>query len=378
MKKKPLSDNELIDWLRLMHTRGVGDITAHSLLKAFGLPQQIFNASYSALIRVVSEGVAQALLEPPSEALNLLVEKTLAWHEQEGNAIVTLSCPEYPATLLETSDPPTILYAKGRFELLNSPVNLAVVGSRSASKQGINNAELFAKELTLNGLTIVSGLALGIDAAAHRGALDAKHNSASTIAVIGTGCDIVYPARNRELAHRIAADGLIISEFPIGTKALANHFPRRNRIISGLAQGVLVVEAALQSGSLITARQALEQNREVFAIPGSIHSPIARGCHLLIRQGAKLVESAQDVLEELHFPTLLTPSVSMNSEYDTIKSLGATSQLILEQLGFDPCNTDELASRTELSIAVLSAELMLLELSGLIEKHPGNIYSRCA
>lgn len=377
MKQHTLSDQELISWLRLMHTRGVGDITAHHLLKTFGLPQQIFNTSYSALIRIVSENIAQALLEPPSDALNRLIENTLAWHAQDANTILTLSCSNYPSALLETANPPTILYAKGRFNLLSNPLNVAIVGSRNASKQGIKNAELFAKELALNGLTVVSGLALGIDAAAHRGALDAKHNLASTIAVIGTGCDIVYPASNRELAHRIAADGLIISEFPIGTKALANHFPRRNRIISGLAQGVLVVEAALQSGSLITARQALEQNREVFAIPGSIHSPIARGCHLLIRQGAKLVESAQDILEELHLPNLAVSNSSTISKENVTKSMTPISKLILTQLGFDPCNMDELALRTELSIAELSAELMLLELSGVIEKHPGNIYSRC-
>ncbi|MGL4767493.1 MAG: DNA-processing protein DprA [Formosimonas sp.] len=364
--------DELHAWLRLMSSKGVGDVTAQTLLKHFGLPQQILNASYASLTRVVSANVTDALTAPDSAEFKALLERTVAWLNEAGNAVITLACPEYPAALLNIADPPTVLYAKGRLDLLNSPINLAIVGSRNASVQGVSNAEVFARELAAGGMTIVSGLALGIDAAAHRGALDAAHRSASTIAIIGTGCDIIYPARNRDLAHRIAANGLILSEFPLGTKALQNHFPRRNRIISGLSQGVLVIEAALQSGSLITARQAAEQNREVFAIPGSIHSPLARGCHALIRQGAKLVESAQDILEELHIPA--APAVAAPAPEVTHSD---AAQSILTALGFDPCNLDDLARRTQMSIADLSGELMLLELAGQVEKHAGNIYSRC-
>ena len=371
MSISTLTDDELAAWLRLMYSRGVGDITAQTLLKHFGLPQNILNTSHSSLSRAVSSTVAEAILAPDDDAFKLLLEQTLAWRTQADNHVVTLSCPEYPPALLNTADPPTMLYAKGRLDLLGSEANLAIVGSRNATAQGISNAEVFARELAAGGLTIVSGLALGIDAAAHRGALDAAHAYASTIAVIGTGCDIIYPARNRDLAHRIAANGLILSEFPLGTKALANHFPRRNRIISGLSKGVLVIEAALQSGSLITARQAAEQNREVFAIPGSIHSPLARGCHALIRQGAKLVESAQDILEELQLPIPATP---IKTE---IPAATGTAQIIIDALGFDPCNLDDLAERTELSIAELSGELMLLEFAGQVEKRPGNIYARC-
>jgi DNA processing protein len=371
-----LSDDELAAWLRLTTCKGVGNITAQLLLSEFGLPQHIFASSHANLSRVVSSTVALALLAAPDAAQQTLLDATINWRTQTDNHVITLSCPDYPRALLEIPDPPTMIYAKGRLDLLHSHANLAIVGSRNASTQGISNAEVFAKELAAGGMTIVSGLALGIDAAAHRGALNAKHGYASTIAVIGTGCDIVYPARNRDLAHRIAAEGLIVSELSLGTTALPHHFPRRNRIISGLAQGVLVVEAALQSGSLITARQALEQNREVFAIPGSIHSPMARGCHSLIRQGAKLVESAQDILEELHLP-VAPPNIHDEIQTSTAPKINATAQLILQQLGFDPCSLDDLAARTDLSIADMSGELMLMELDGLVEKHSGNVYSRC-
>ncbi|TDR32539.1 DNA-processing protein DprA [Hydromonas duriensis] len=373
-----LTDDELAAWLRLMATSGVGDMTAHVLLKAFGLPQSVFAQSYLSLTKVVSERVANALLSEPSEALKRQIDETLMWRGQPENHVVSLSCRQYPQHLLTTADPPAVLYVKGRLSLLNHNANLAVVGSRHATAQGVSNAEQFAQQLAAGGMNIISGLALGIDAAAHRGALaafKANAHAGSTIAVIGTGCDIIYPARNRDLAHQVARDGVIVSEFPLGTKAMASNFPRRNRIISGLSQGVLVVEAALKSGSLITARQAAEQNREVFAIPGSIHSPLARGCHALIRQGAKLVETAQDVLEELQIvPNEALMPVTANS-----KALAPASDVqtqILTALGFDPCDLDTLAARTKLSIAELSSELMLLELDGRIEKRPGNVYNQ--
>ena len=233
------------------------------------------------------------------------------------------------------------------------------------------NAEDFARVLSGAGLTIVSGLALGIDAAAHEGGL---RGPGSTIAVVGNGVDIVYPARNRDLAHRIAAHGLIVSEFHLGTPSIAHHFPRRNRIISALSRGVLVVEAAVHSGSLITARLAAEQGRDVFAIPGSIHSPVAKGCHALIKQGAKLVESAQDVLEELG-PVAAPPAAAAAPGQPAAAPAAAPSDdPVLHALGFDPCDTDTLAQRSGCAVGMVSARLLELELAGEVERLPGGAY----
>ena len=224
----------------------------------------------------------------------------MKWIDQPGNDLLTLADARYPAALLQIADPPLLLYVRGRVELLSHPA-LAIVGSRSATPAGTRDALAFAETLSNAGLTIVSGLALGIDTAAHRGGLA---GASSSIGVVGTGLDRVYPARNRHLAHQLAEDGVLVSEFPLGTPPFPSNFPRRNRVISGLCRGCLVVEAALRSGSLITARQSLEQGREVFAMPGSIHSSLSKGCHWLIKQGAKLVETAQDVLEELGLAAL--------------------------------------------------------------------------
>ena len=282
-------------WVALNLIPGLGGETYRRLLQSFGEPANIFATRCGALDKVVRAPIARAIAAGPDpDAL----APTLKWLEEPLNHIVTLADTDYPRALLEIPDPPPLLYVKGRRELLNRPA-LAVVGSRNATPQGLINAEHFAHFLSDSGLCIVSGMALGIDGAAHRGALQ---GAASSIAVVGTGLDIVYPARHRDLAHELAQSGALISEFPIGTPSKAQNFPRRNRIISGLSQGCLVVEAALQSGSLITARLAAEQGREVFAIPGSIHSPLAKGCHYLIKQGAKLVESAQDILEEFGYP----------------------------------------------------------------------------
>ncbi|HJV51733.1 MAG TPA: DNA-processing protein DprA, partial [Noviherbaspirillum sp.] len=256
----------LAHWLRLDRTPGVGNSTARKLLAAFGLPQNIFHASHAALQEVVSERIASALLEPLSDDTKALIDNTQEWAAQPGNRVLTLADADYPKSLLDIADPPCILYVKGRIELLSSPA-LAVVGSRNATAQGVSNAEKFSEALSQAGLTIISGMALGIDAAAHQGGL---RGPGATVAVIGTGANIIYPSRNRALAHQIAEGGCIVSEYALGTPVLAANFPRRNRIISGLAQGVLVIEAAAQSGSLITARMAAEQGREVFAIPGSI------------------------------------------------------------------------------------------------------------
>lgn len=258
---------ELAAWLRLTETPGVGPVAARQLLAAFGLPQDIFAQPYAALAKVLPERQARAVLAEPDDTLSALIERTVAWVNEPGNAIFTLADRGYPPRLLELPDPPTLLYTKGDASLLRAAA-VGVVGARSATAAGIENARAFSQALSAASVTIVSGLALGIDAAAHEGALAGP---GSTIAVVGTGLDIVYPARNRALAHRIAEAGVIISEYPLGMGARAENFPRRNRLISGLARGLLVVEAAAQSGSLITARLAAEQGRDVFAIPGSIH-----------------------------------------------------------------------------------------------------------
>jgi DNA processing protein len=364
----------LADWIRLEQTSGVGMETARKLLGAFGLPGNIFSADFSSLQKVVSERVAHTLLAPLSNQTQALIEKTLAWAEQPGNHILTLADANYPTALLDTVDPPLMLYIKGRIELLSNP-SLAIVGSRNATAQGISNAEKFSEVMSEAGLTIVSGMALGIDTAAHQGSLRCsdKSNAGSTIAVIGTGADIVYPARNRTLAHKIAQAGCIVSEYPLGMPAIAANFPRRNRIISGLARGVLVVEAAAQSGSLITARMALDQGRDVFAIPGSIHSPLSKGCHQLIKQGAKLVESAQDILEELghfHLPVSAMPTTAAPN------SRCLATDRLLTVMGFDPVDINLLAERAALDAGTLNAQLLSLELDGLIEMLPGGIYRR--
>ncbi|MEK7361704.1 MAG: DNA-processing protein DprA [Pseudomonadota bacterium] len=352
-------DAELAAWIKLSLVQGLGGQSLRRLLAAFGLPQQVLAAGRAALAKIVSAEVAARIL---ADADSPAVDAALEWAATEGNAVLTLADGEYPQSLLETADPPALLYLRGRRELLARP-GLAVVGSRNATPQGTSNAEHFARAFSAAGLTIVSGLALGIDAAAHRGGLDA---AGSTIAVLGTGADILYPQRNRTLGERIAHEGLIVSEFPLGTPPHGANFPRRNRVISGLARGCLVVEAALASGSLITARFAAEQGREVFAIPGSIHSPHAKGCHALIKQGAKLVESAEDLLQELGLiGTMTQPAV-----------IDPVVPGLLAQLGYDPCDIDTLCARSGLTAAAVSAMLLQLELDGKVASLPGGLYQR--
>ncbi|ANH72560.1 DNA protecting protein DprA [Ralstonia insidiosa] len=374
---------ELAAWLRLTETPGVGPVAARQLLAAFGLPQDIFVQPYSALARVLPERQARALLAAPDAALAALIERTVAWANEPGNAVFTLADRGYPPRLLELTDPPTVLYAKGDVSLLRAAA-VGVVGARSATAAGIDNARAFAQALSAASVTIVSGLALGIDAAAHEGALSGP---GSTIAVVGTGLDIVYPARNRALAHRIAEAGVIISEYPLGMGARAENFPRRNRLIAGLARGLLVVEAAAQSGSLITARLAAEQGRDVFAIPGSIHSPLAKGCHLLIKQGAKLVETAADILDELGWGRSTAPvkrtSRTAPAEDAVIAQApvaraapSAAETTLLDALGFDPVDLDTLCERTGQAAAALSAQLLALELDGRVERQPGGRFLR--
>lgn len=354
---------EFSGWLRLTAVPGIGGEAQRKLLKSFGLPETVFSASVSALTEVVGHELAQQLLHHDASAD---IEAALAWANQAGNRIITLADAAYPKALLDQPDPPVLLYAKGRIELLNGPA-LAIVGSRNATRQGEANAEAFAEAIATAGITVVSGLALGIDAAAHRGALK---SAASTIAVIGTGPDRIYPARNQDLARAVAEGGLIISEFPVGTPPLANNFPRRNRIIAGLGLGCLVVEAAQRSGSLITARLAAEAGRDVFAIPGSIHAPLSRGCHALIRQGAKLVESAQDILEELRWET----EISCAQTIDFPDNSGEPALLAL--LGHDPCSVDALIERSGLTADTILAMLMALELDGRLAQLPGGLYQR--
>jgi len=355
-------------WLRLILTPGLGPRTARELLSAFGLPDAIFDAGLAALLRVVPEPMARMLKQAPAAEIQSAVDATEHWlAAATEHSLLTLADAAYPQALLTTPDPPPVLFTVGRVELLNRPT-IAIVGSRNATQQGVSNAEGFATALARAGVTVVSGLALGIDAAAHRGAL-AADTDASTVAVVGTGVDIVYPASNRELMKEIRSRGVVVSEFALRTPAIAHNFPRRNRIIAGLARGVLVVEAALRSGSLITARLAADAGREVFAIPGSIHSPLARGCHRLIRDGAKLVESAQDVLEELGLAAGSAVSAAPLLEASVHPDL-------LALLGHDPIDLDRLAERSGRSAGELSGALLELELAQYVERLPGNRYQR--
>ena len=401
--------DELRAWLRLTLTPGVGNNSARKLLAAFGLPQAIFEQTPTALKQVVSPAKALALGTEPAELADL-TELTWTWLQQDNRQglrrqIATLGDPIYPSALLNLDDPPLMLYLLGNASFkenaaqalldkepiaseriascntINSTTSLAMVGSRNPSPQGAINARLFAKSFAQAGLTVVSGLALGIDGAAHEGALDgvSASHQAVTVAVVGTGLDRVYPRAHRDLAHRIAQHGLLVSEYPLGTPPLTANFPKRNRLIAGLAQGTLVVEAALQSGSLITARLTAEQGREVFAIPGSIHAAQSRGCHALIKQGAKLVESAQDVLEELQWPgRLLSTTTLVADALDDIRANAEFPQNthLLNAMGFDPVGLEALQARTSLDTADLQAQLMGLELDGQVARLAGGLFQR--
>ena len=373
-----LGAEEFAAWFRLLETPGIGRSTARRLLAACGSPQALF-ATHAALLReIAGPAAAQALgTVPPDYAERLAAAQ--AWLAGGADRhTLTPGDAAFPPALLQTADPPLLLYVQGDVARLALP-SVAIVGSRNATPQGIANAKAFAAALSNHGFVVVSGLALGIDAAAHEGGLagglaGGLPRTAGTIAVVGTGLDRVYPARHRDLAHRIAANGALVSEFAPGTPPLPDNFPRRNRIIAGLSQGTLVVEAALQSGSLITARLALEAGREVFAMPGSIHAPQSKGCHQLLKQGAKLVESAQDILEELQAPFQsrtgqaalpLQPAAS-----------AAPADPLLEALGHDPVTMDALTARTGWSAQDLSAQLLTLELDGQVARLPGGLYQR--
>jgi len=368
-------DSELAAWLRLGETPGVGNEHARRLLAAFATPQAVFDASHAALVQVVGGGIAQALhTEPPG--FSALLDTTRRWLDEAepsggDRRIATLGDADYPASLLAMVDPPLMLYLLGR-PLPGPEVGcIAMVGTRKPTPQGRLDALAFGRRFAENGLTVVSGLAQGIDGAAHEGALDGAvaANPCTTVAFVGTGLDRVYPARHRALAHRIAAGGCLVSEYSLGTPPLPNNFPRRNRLIAGFSLGTLVVEAAQPSGSLITARLASEQGKEVFAIPGSIHSEQSRGCHALIRQGAKLVESVQDVLEELRLPAGLASSTADDA------SAGSEDGL-LEAMGHAPVNIDALVARTGIDAAALQVRLLELELDGRVGRLTGGLLQR--
>lgn len=405
MTVPPWEEQELAAWLRLLLTPSIGNASARRLLARFGGPEQIFAAHSAAWQACITARQAAQLGQLPE---HFAEHCRATWHWLHtapagmARAIMTLADPRYPPSLLQTEDPPLLLYAQGHPAVLaqDRPVAemahcLAIVGSRHPSAQGTSNAHAFAHNLVQQGWTVVSGLAAGIDAAAHAGALAAatEHTPLATIAVVGTGLDQIYPRQHQALAQDIARHGLLLSEFPLGTPPLAGNFPKRNRIIAGLSSGTLVVEAALASGSLITARLASEQGREVFAIPGSIHAPQAKGCHALIRQGAKLVETAQDILEELAAPPrppvlartaalpfalpLTSPDSATPPAAVPVASTAAQAQL-LEALGFDPVGLDALTARTGWSAATLQAQLLELELEGWVASLPGGRFQRIA
>ncbi|AEC21107.1 hypothetical protein PT7_2567 [Pusillimonas sp. T7-7] len=378
-----LPKDELSSWIRLSLEPGLGPAQARHLLATLGLPQDIYAAASGSLAKLLPSKLVQQLKQAPTDQINDTIAKTLAWLNHPQHHLLTLADPAYPRSLLDIHDPPLLLYANGNPDCLNRQA-ISIVGARSASDAGMDNARAFAQHLAEQGWCIVSGLALGIDTAAHEGALRAGPNRGGTVAIMGTGIDIVYPARNRDLAHRIAQDGLLISEFPLGTRAIPYQFPKRNRLVAGMARGVLVVEAAKQSGSLITARLASEMGREVFAIPGSIHSPLSRGCHALIRQGAKLVESAEDIHEELGQPKL-TPGAALAGPPKSTAAAASSqpeaspepnSQRILEAMGYDPVDLDTLQRRTQLNLSTLNSSLLMLELAETIARQDDGRFLR--
>ncbi|WP_322043688.1 DNA-processing protein DprA [Paraburkholderia sp. J67] len=390
----PLAADELDAWLRLAHARGLKPAALRALLGAFGLPQQVLAQPFSALAAVAGTVAAQAVLAPPEADLAQHLANIETWRAQPGNALVTLADPAYPPRLLTMPDPPPLLYVKGRFELLHAR-GVAIVGSRSATPQALEDARRFARVLAAAGITVVSGLALGVDGAAHEGALA---EPGGTVAVTGTGADLVYPAAHHGLARQITAQGAIVTEWPLGTPARSANFPQRNRVIAALVEGVIVVEAAMRSGSLITARLANEMGRDVFALPGSIHAPLSRGCHRLIKEGAQLVETPEEVLEALGLAQPVQPKAPASlatrgrsakdsqtlpltftvpeAEAANRPALEPQAEALLAALGHAPATLEILAQRTDMAEAVLQATLLRLELAGHVSALPGGRFMR--
>ena len=414
------ADREIAAWLRLTMAPGLRPTALRTLLASFGLPEAVLGQSFESLARVTNDATARAVLAAPGADFSAQLDAVLAWRDVPGNALLALDDPAYPPLLLTMPDPPPLLYVKGQLALLHTR-SVAVVGSRGATPQGAEDAKRFSRAFSDAGLAVVSGLALGIDAAAHRGALSGR---TGTVAVIGTGADVVYPPAHEPLSREIAANGAILSEWPLGTPARPAHFPQRNRLIAGLVNGVLIVEAAMRSGSLITARLANEMGRDVFALPGSIHAPLSRGCHRMIKQGAKLVETPEDVLEELGMttapapaqatrtrdtaraikassgtqprqtslplplppaaqddtaPRLMTPLATLSAPPPALPStLPPDAQRLLDALGHAPTTLEILAARTEMDDSALQATLLRLELSGHLTALPGGRYVRAS
>lgn len=364
--------DELTAWLALARAPALHAGTLRPLLDHF-LTASAIVAAPSAALR--SAGAGRSLIEHLQMRHDAAIAADLRWVQRVGCHFIPLCDERYPPLLANIADAPTALYVHGEPALLKSP-QVAIVGSRNPTPAGRDNAAQFAAQLSHRGLTVTSGLALGVDAASHRGALEA---GGATIAVCGTGVDLRYPRSNAQLADEIAERGALISEFPLGTPALKASFPRRNRIISGLCLGVLVAEAALKSGSLITARLAAEQGREVFALPGSIHNGLARGCHQLIRQGATLVETVEDILDEIAITTTFSAAGNDASERASRqkKSAGALDndyEILLDALGFEPASVDVLIARSGLRADAVASMLLMLELEGRVESYPGGLY----
>ncbi len=365
------SIEKLRDWLILWRVPGVGAKTYLALLDTFKSPSDVLSASTNDLKKAK---LSDAVIQKIKSVDGAVIEPDLAWLEQSDCHVMCWHDDDYPALLKEIPDPPPLLFVRGDRSLLSS-MQLAIVGTRSPSPMALKTTHAFAKSLASFGLTITSGLALGIDQAAHYGALD---SSKKTIAVAATGLDRVYPASHKQLAKEIIKTGAIVSEFPIGTQPKPGYFPRRNRIISGLSLGVLVVEATIKSGTLVTAKHAMEQGREVFAMPGSIHNPLAKGCHHLIRQGAKLVETADDVLEELgSLSCVVAGDVDVKQEPLAKVTLEADYLTLLEKIAFDPISVDDLIMETKCTAEEVSSMLLVLELEGLVASAPGGFFYRC-
>jgi len=376
----PGSQRDVAAWLRLAETPHVGPVAAKALLDAVPDPAKLFATAPALLAAWLADvpgchvdAAVRALCDPSHGWLDQvarMADQAMAWAAQPGRSLLAYGDDDYPPRLKAIVDPPVLLYIEGRRSLLSAPA-VGVVGARKASAQGVLHAGQFAQGLSEAGLVVVSGLALGIDAAAHRGSLNGP---GSSVAVIGTGIDVAYPRRNLDLMQLIAEQGCIVSEYPLGTPPRPEHFPKRNRILSGLSIGVLVVEAAEQSGSLITARLAAEQGRDVMAIPGSIHAPLARGCHELIRMGAILVESVAQVLDVVR-PGAGGGRAGPGKAQRSAAVQGELAELLVA-LGHDPAPAEALAHRAGLPLPETQGHLLTLELAGLVERLPGGIYQR--
>lgn len=386
-------------WIRLSLEPGLKPATLRKLLAQAGSAERVYALSQSHLAAVAGEALATQMRSAAVAEVANAVEATLAWARAPAHHLLTLDDPAYPGLLLQIHDPPPLLYVVGDPAYLSRPA-VAIVGARNATPGGLDNARAFGRVLAKMGWCVVSGLAAGIDAAAHGGALEAGPEGAGTVAVMGTGADIVYPARNRALAARIAAHGALVSEYALGMPALPHQFPRRNRLVAGLVRGVVIVEAAVQSGSLITARLAADAGREVFAIPGSIHSPLSRGCHALLRQGAKLTETAHDIVSEIGGAQaavqpagdLFDGAPRMVQSYEVSRPAPATPaerqpdapggsdasapDVLLHALGHDPVHLDDLQRRVQWPAEAVLATLLALELDSIVARLPGGRYQR--